>query len=198
LSAFDGDTYVKVPGGEWARVATQIPLSEDNSVRTGKGSKATILLDDGCKIFLDEETEMTMVKIYHPPSATSLDVIIELVNGALFSDVTNREGMRFEIETTVSVPGVKGTKFSVYYDNASKKAAVKAVEGTVTVPDRYGHTVDLEGGEMVEVTQSSGLGQVQAFDKNAEERKWETGGGGCGSAFILPLVLGAVLMMRRA
>ncbi len=198
LTRFTGEVYYRMPGGGWARVAGRIPISEGAAIKTMKGSEAVFVLNDGSKIYLDPSTEIEMTELVIPAGKSTLDVVIELVKGAIFSDVTKRDGTKFDVNCQVSVPGVKGTKFAVYYDDAAQEATVKAVEGTVTVPDRFGRSMDLGAGRMVRVSGSSGLGESESFDAETEERRWGVQSGECASALILALVLAAPLALRRA
>lgn len=197
LTSFSGDVYVMPPGGQWMKVASRIPLGEGYSIRTGSGAKATVMLDDGCKLYIDPETTLDLTELQNRPGKSTLSVVLELIKGAIYSDVTKRDGTRFEVNAGVSVAGVKGTKFSVYYDDAKREASVKVVEGIVEVSDLSNEKVNLNAGEMMTVT-NSGLGSVASFDADAERSKWVPSGG-CGSAFVLGLVLlGACLAGRAA
>ncbi|GEM_PF-5403171 len=84
-----------------------------------------------------------------------------------------------------------------YAFRTDKEATVKCVEGAVRVPDMYGRSVDLEGGQMVTVSEASGLGEVKSFDEEKEKKKLGISASNCSSAFILILLLCAILILRR-
>jgi hypothetical protein len=113
VSAIDGTVEMQGTDGNWNPVTAGQKVIASDSVRTAKGAKATILIEDGSKIFLDEETTLALKELAKPRSASTFDVVLELVKGAIFSDVTKRDGTKFEVETSVSVAGVKGTRFIV-------------------------------------------------------------------------------------
>ncbi len=189
ISAYDGEVLVSNDGGStWARAAPGIRVDYGYVVKTGANSKMTLLLDDGSKVFLDPDTILNM-KLLEPRSVSTMDVVIEILKGVIFSDVTKREGTKFELETGVSVTGVQGTQFSVSYDPVAKRSVTKAYEGSVSVRSASG-TTQLSKNQMVTVTES-GAGQVSTFTPSGANAP-PTGGGGCGGAAILLslLVLG--------
>lgn len=186
ISAFENEVLVsKDGGGTWARAAPGMRVDYGYLVKTGADGRAVLQMDDGCKVFMDPDTMLNMKEL-QPRTASTLDVIIELVKGALFSDVTKREGSKFELETGVSVTGVQGTQFSVSYDPVAKESVTKAYEGTVSVSSASG-TTQLSKNQMVTVTES-GAGQVSTFTPTGANAP-PTGGGGCGGAAILLSVL---------
>ncbi|MEM3399256.1 MAG: FecR family protein [Candidatus Micrarchaeia archaeon] len=197
LTYFTGEVYVRMSGGGWARATENIPISENSAIKTGKNARATIIFDDGSKVYMDENAEIAMKELERPAGKSTLNIVVELVKAAIFSDVTRRDGTKFEVKTSVSVPAVKGTKFSVYYDDVGKQAVVKSIEGTVTVPDRYGHSVELKAGEMVAVTEKGGLGAVEKFDMEAEAGKWGVSKGGCCSSALILLLFGVLAALQR-
>jgi hypothetical protein len=188
ISAIQGEVLVRMAGGGWALATQGTRIAEGATIRTGKDGKVSLLLDDGCKIFMDEETTLDVNELKPRPGKTSLDVIIELVKGALFSDVTKRDGTKFELETTVSVTGVKGTQFLTTYDGST--AETKVFDGEVDVADKYGNAVVLENNQKVAVT-SSGVGIPSEFDPSNEDRWWESSGGCCSGAILIALLAGA-------
>ncbi|MEW6748715.1 MAG: FecR family protein [Candidatus Micrarchaeota archaeon] len=196
LARYSGEVYVMAPGGSWVKVASKIPLGQGYSVRTGYGSTATILLDDDCKIYLDGDTTLDLTELQKLEDKSTFSVVLELIKGAIYSDVTKRDGTKFEVHTRVSVAGVKGTAFSVYYDEMMREAEIKVVGGDVQITDLSSETVNLNAGEMMKVG-NGGLGDIERFDSAAEKERWV--GSGCGSAFIVGAVaLGACLAGRLA
>jgi hypothetical protein len=170
---WQGSVYVLEPGGKWAKIVQEIPLKEGYQLKTGHGSKVAIRMSDGSKIFLDEDTTLEIKELYRPKSASTLDVIIELINGAIFSDVTKRDGTKFEVEPSVSVAGgVKGTKFAVYDDKATGNTIFKSLDGVVSVWDKNGNSVDIDTGQMMSHSEASGLGRVMEFDIYREMLRW--------------------------
>jgi hypothetical protein len=102
ISNLQGEVLVRMAEGGWARAAIGTKLSKGYTIRTGKDGKATLSMTDGTKIFMSEDTTLNTVVLTDPVTYSKLDVVIELVKGALFSDVVTRDGNRFEVDTTVS------------------------------------------------------------------------------------------------
>jgi hypothetical protein len=186
ISAYDGEVLVSKDGGSnWARAAPGMRVDYGYMLKTGVDSRLTLLLDDGCKIYMDPDTTLNTKELQRKNFST-LDVVIEIMKGAIFSDVTKREGTKFELETGVSVAGVQGTQFSVSYDPVTKESVTKTYEGTVSVTSASG-TIQLAKNQMVTVTES-GAGQVSSFTPTGASAP-PSGGGGCGGAAILLSVL---------
>jgi len=201
LHLFEGEVEVRSPGGQWAQVNQALPLGTGYDIRTGPSGRAEIILDDGSKLFLDPDTELNMKEL-EPRSASSLDVVIELVKGALFSDVVNRHSTKWEETIGGDVIGVQGTQYSSYYDPATEEGTVKVLDGVVTVSDANGGSVPVNAGNMVSMT-PSGISPSQAFDQKAESAKWSnsgagTGSGCCGSAFVVLSVLALAFFRKSA
>ncbi|MEM4166662.1 MAG: FecR family protein [Candidatus Bilamarchaeaceae archaeon] len=171
MSYVSGNAYTKTPNGILVKVVSEIPLSRNSIIVTGDDSWVAINLSDGSKVYLDEETEIKVNELERK-QLTNLEVVLELIKGALFSDVTKRENTKWEVKSGGNAIGIKGTKFSVYYDDVKKETTVKALEGVVTVSDSFDRTIELSDGQMVVSSDSTGLGSVQDFDSNAEIQKW--------------------------
>jgi ferric-dicitrate binding protein FerR (iron transport regulator) len=195
IHAVQGEVFVRMEDGGWLRATPDSVISDGVKIKTGTGSKASIYLDDGSKIFMDESTELNMAVVNNPVSSTTLDVILELVKGALFSDVVNRDRTRFEVDTTVSVFGVKGTKFEVSYDGST--AETKVYEGEVTATSKYGDSMDVGPSEKVSVS-NGGFGDKQVFDQSAQNKWWEeqSGAGCCAGFAFLASALGIFLLKK--
>lgn len=184
-----GEVFVRMPGGGWAWAKPGMKLVKGMEIRSGYQGDICVLVDDGSKFYIDDETTIMVAEMEKPPAKTSVEVIIELIKGAIFSDVTKRDGTRFEVDGGVSVTGVKGTQFEVISDGSTVQT--KAYEGEVKVTStQSGDSVDLVAGEKVSVS-GGGLGETQVFDASVQDKWWEEGSGaGCCAAFWL---IGAAL-----
>lgn len=193
ITNMEGEVLVRMEGGGWARATIGTKLARGATLRTGEGGKLTILMDDGSKIFMDEETTLEIAELMKPRDKSTLGVILELMKGAIFSDVTKRDGTMFEVETSVSVAGVKGTQFLTTYDGTT--AETKVFDGEVNVADKYGNGVVLEKNQKVLVTSGS-VGVPSEFDPSQENRWWEGNGGCCSGAILMALLAGATAFAR--
>jgi hypothetical protein len=184
ITAIQGEELlVSNDGGRtWARASKGMLIDFGYMLKTGPNSKMTVQwVEDGSKVFMDPDSTLNM-KLLEPKSYGKMDVILELISGFLFSDVTNREGSKFEVDTTVSVIGVKGTQFSVSYNPTTGESITKSYEGNVSVKGSSG-TVELSPGHSVATTQS-GNGAVTAFVPSEDETPF-SGGMCCGSSAMI-------------
>jgi len=116
---------------EWKPVSLNAELAMSDTVKTGPKSNAKIDFSDGVKIFIEENTSVKLKEIKKPVEKGTLDIIVEIISGAIFFDVTKRENSKFEMETSTAVAGVKGTRGIVSFkDNKTK---VLVTEGVVEV-----------------------------------------------------------------
>jgi hypothetical protein len=199
ITAIDGEELlVSNDGGiTWGRATAGMLIDYGYVLKTGPNSKMSIqFIGDNSKVFLDPDTTLNM-KLLVPKSYSKMDVIIELIKGALFSDVTNREGSKFEVDTTVSVTGVKGTQFSVSYDPVAGKSITKAYEGNVSVRGSSG-TTEISPGHSVTTTKS-GNGAVTEFDPSEDKTPF-TGGMCCGSGALIMMsafIVGSRIRVKK-
>jgi hypothetical protein len=198
VSGIDGELLVSNDGGvTWAKAAAGTKLGEGDTIRVGNSGKASIVLDDGSKLFLDGGAVLRMKELTRVKSAGTLAVVLELVKAALFSDVTKRDGTKFEIDTGVSVIGVKGTQFYVSYDPISKQSVTKVYKGNVTVAGASG-SIELAASEQVTTTQS-GNGAVMEFDPSEDDTPFGGGAACCAPAAIVMAItlIGAATRRNR-
>jgi hypothetical protein len=116
---------------DWKAAAANSDVAMSDTVRTGAKSSAKIDFSDGVKIFIEENTSVKLKEIKKPSEKSTLDIVVEIIKGALFFDVTKRENSKFEMETSTAVAGVKGTKGVVSFKD--DKTNVMVIEGRVEV-----------------------------------------------------------------
>lgn len=116
---------------DWKALAVNAELAGSDTVRTGAKSSAKIDFSDGAKIFIEENTSVRLKDIKKPTEKGTLDIVVEIIKGALFFDVSKRQDSRFEMETSTAVAGVKGTKGVVSFKD--DKTEVMVIEGRVEV-----------------------------------------------------------------
>lgn len=85
-------------------------IGVDHIVRTGKDGRAKIAFDDGSKVLMEAESELRMTELAKPSAESTLDIAFELVRGLIFFNVTRRNASKFQMDSSVAVSGVKGTK----------------------------------------------------------------------------------------
>lgn len=199
LSSIQGEVFIRKAGSDWARVTGPIHLDEDYDVLVMDGS-AVLWLEDGTHVSIEEDTLFTVHQFIFLSDKSTIETVFELVHGAITSDVTARDGTKFEVETKVSVAGVKGTSFYIAHDEATNTDTIKVYEGEVEVESSSG-TLALSEGQMVRVT-ASGTGAPTYFEGEPEEAPSPEvsveSEGCCAPSFaLLLLALGAMSVSRN-
>ena len=83
----------------------------------------------------------------------------------------NKEYDSFEMQMAKLSAKLKGTTVVVKEDGET--SSIKVIEGAAEVTDiKTGKTVEIGEGKMIAAT-DTGIGEVQAFDVNAENAKWK-------------------------
>ena len=83
----------------------------------------------------------------------------------------NKEYDSFEMQMAKLSAKLKGTTVVVKEDGET--SSIKVIEGVAEVTDiQTGKTVEISEGKMIAAT-DTGIGEVQAFDVNAENEKWQ-------------------------
>ena len=83
----------------------------------------------------------------------------------------NKEYDSFEMQMAKLSAKLKGTTVVVKEDGET--SSIKVIEGVAEVTDiQTGKTIEVNAGKMVAAT-NTGIGEVQAFDVNAENEKWK-------------------------
>lgn len=118
---------------EWIPAVQDMPLSEGLVIRTGAGSFAEVLLDDGSHLRLGADTEVTLDRVSIGENG-SITGTLALWAGRLMSSVAALRGpdSSFQVRTANSVAGVRGTQFLVEVPRAGD-TVVCVYEGRVDV-----------------------------------------------------------------
>ncbi|MEM4272228.1 MAG: hypothetical protein QXH30_01445 [Candidatus Bilamarchaeaceae archaeon] len=194
--ARDAEVFVRRSGGGWARVSSPVTIDEDYEIKAigspqqiagsieykdyyGKYAGATYL-QTGAYIRL-KEAPRAIEEPGMPINMETARIAIELFKGALFADIIPKQITKFECNTSVSVIGVKGTKFYVGHDEAENVDTIKVYEGIAEVKSNSGRA-DVSANEMVSVT-SAGHSAPAPFDPSQDKTPW--GQECCASAYLL-------------
>jgi hypothetical protein len=165
LSRYSGEVYVirGQPRRRW-RVIGETRVHPGDTIEIGDG-RGWIHWDWG-NVRLEENTSITLKEeLWSERTSFIRDVVITtivLIHGAITSDVTKRDGTRFDIETSFCGTGVKGTKFFMSHNPRLEKTLVRVYDGVVEVRSASG-MVDVGSGFMVVVTRH-GHSSPEAFD----------------------------------
>lgn len=168
--SFVNGTVEAQTGGDpaWKKVAANAELTMADSIRTQEKSMAKLNFTDGTKVFLEESTTLNLKTLSRPDEKSTLDIVLEIVSGAIFFDVTKRENSKFQMETSVAVAGVKGTK-GVFRNHGSLRIVL--VEGRIEAyhKDHPDKKVILEESELVEMADNKVFGDKQKIDLAKEK-----------------------------
>ncbi|MEO8602870.1 MAG: FecR family protein [bacterium] len=123
--------------GEWQAALIGNPVFLGESVRTAADGGATLVFTDDCVVDLGRATTLT-VERYPGTAKGHGNALLKLQQGAVEAIVSGYgdAGARFEIETPSAVARVRGTRFVVRYDPATKATDVAGLEGVVSVQGR--------------------------------------------------------------
>ena len=128
----------------------------ENMVEVPKGQRASLMLSDGTKIWLNSQS-----KLIYPTQFSDKERNVQL-EGEAFFEVSHKEHLPFVVHSPLLAIKVLGTKFNVkaYFD---EKSVVTLAEGKVEVEtnDRK-NRLTLKPNEQVSYSGSSGL----ALEKN--------------------------------
>ncbi len=148
LMSANGEVEVKRRDGSlWQPIALNEAVCERDTIRTGRLSRAAVLLSNDAVLRLDQETTIHLVDIAQGESGTSL---LGLVSGAFQS--FSRSPREMEINTPYLNATIEGTEFLIRADASQSRLTV--FEGTVAAANPYGK-VSVPGGHSV--TAAKGL-----------------------------------------
>ncbi|MDD5195973.1 MAG: FecR family protein [Candidatus Omnitrophica bacterium] len=160
----------KSPGASWEAAKTNTFLEPLSEIKTGKGSKCTLVFDEQMKNILTLKENSQIVLTETKP------VNINLSIGKVFAIVDDIKAVeKFEIRTPTAVAGVRGTGESVEFNGTS--SIVQCFKDVVNTQglDANGallKAIDLLAGLGVTVNQDGTLSAT--FELSSEELKaWE-------------------------
>lgn len=109
LTKFSGPVEV-MAGGQTLPAAAGLALAVDSVLKTGAGGKAQVDFSDGARILVEENSELRMKELGRPSPESTIDIVVELARGLIYFNVTERKNSRFQMDSSVAVSGVKGTR----------------------------------------------------------------------------------------
>jgi len=140
---------------EGAKLASGATVKEGQRVNTGDNGFVTLQLADGSTLTVQSKSQ---VKVENARTLANtggvLDTVFRVVSGRVEAGVERQRGpaARFEVKTDTSTMGVRGTRFRVAADPASKAARSEVLTGKVGVA--------AEGVKAAELGLDAGFGTV--------------------------------------
>lgn len=126
-----GIVQVKHSDGAWVNAENGMLLNQNDAVKTGNNTSASIVLFESSILRLDSNTELTLEEIVQQAEMKS--VTIEQVGGRTWNTISKIGGIdSYEMQTPVAVASVRGTSFCVHV-YANGKTIVGVGTGLVNV-----------------------------------------------------------------
>ncbi len=153
LATVRGDVALLSPGT--VRATTGQALVEGQSIQTGRGSSASLLLEDGSRISLPSNSRLKILRLRRYVLENALDYDFEVQRGEARSRVIplKSKNDRYQVRTPKAVSAVRGTDFQTRFDEAAGRDFAEVDDGALDVA--------LPAGAKVAVPAGSGLA-VQA------------------------------------
>jgi hypothetical protein len=167
LPRADGDVRVRSPGGNEPprRLTANSPpvVAPGDTVETGAGSHADLILPDGSLVSMDAKTSLTLAS----PSA------LDLLFGRLRAWVHHRFIKKFEVRTPSAAIAVRGTQF-VVRQVKGKPASVVVIKGTVAFSNgRETKTVLVQAGQQSYILPDGSPAQPSKANIRDMRKWWE-------------------------
>lgn len=170
----------------------------DCHLKTGEDSSAEISFGDMTTFKMKPESELV---IDTPPEKESK---ISLIAGNIWVNVKQmiKDGT-MKVHGSQAVAGIKGTTFVM--EEREGVTSLKVIEGTVDFTSTstglsLNESIDVTGGQAVS-SDGNGLGEVRAFDVEAERQSWEEKASAPGFPwYLIPAglaIFGIIFLMFR-
>jgi hypothetical protein len=152
FTSVSGKVEIKTKKGHKTKHARKdLTVFEGDRIITEDQSTATLRLFDGSSLDISPKTEFVLSKLQKPSPQDKI-LQFKLVVGKLLAAVEKLTSSKssFEIEAGGVVCGVRGTKFSMETDGASKpQVQLHVFEGTVYSVDGKGNKFNFSAGSFV-------------------------------------------------
>ncbi len=147
---------VAIRNGISSSVTNGLILGEGAALRTSAASFATLQLDDGSRISLPSNSEVSIARLRKYALGSSIDYDFDVARGGINSKVakTRSADDRYQVRTPKAVSAVRGTEFQSRISEAGGSDFAEVVEG--------GLIVGLSSGNSLPVPAQSGLSVAQS------------------------------------
>jgi hypothetical protein len=160
-----GDVNSLVPGADWQEASEGMRLSADDEIHTGPDSEATLEFPDGSIVILKQLTRIKMRGLLSDENRVKIDLLLKM--GELKAQVIRQDvvGSDFSVKTPVATTSVRGTVFTVRYDESSQTTTVSVEESKVFVTPTNSSLKPfmLEASQQVEITETN-VGKIRPLD----------------------------------
>ncbi|MGN0346336.1 MAG: FecR domain-containing protein [Lachnospiraceae bacterium] len=122
--------------------------------------RVEVMSDSFLSLLMDEDKHMgaeenTMFRLYADGSEEKGNIRIELISGKALFEIEHKlnEESSFEVTTPNAMLSVRGTKFSVFYDESRKCTIIEVMDGVVLVEYEDG-SMELQAGETLQIDEN--------------------------------------------
>ncbi|MEA2975410.1 MAG: hypothetical protein QOF19_930, partial [Alphaproteobacteria bacterium] len=130
-----------INGGAARSLAVGSELFLNESVRTGEGSNAQILLRDQTSVSVGPHSEVKLDKYVYNPKGGAGDVVLSATRGAFRFVSGVQQSSSYQIKTPAGTLGVRGTVFDIMVEG--DKLTFILVQGSAFARLPGGRTVDI-------------------------------------------------------
>jgi hypothetical protein len=174
VEALSGHVEVQRGGhGDFTPLAAGDMIKTSDVVRSGAGSTAEFKWADGTRWKIMPQTEITVKKSVHNAIKKADDSQLKLTAGKVFIRIVKalKPASQFQVETPTAVAAVRGTIFSVAYENGKSEVAV--FKGRVAVSSKGENGGESESIEPGRAAISTTSGDLRERDDHADARAFE-------------------------
>lgn len=128
-----GQVEVISKEGQKKKARIGLKVFPEDTVKTGKDSRAKIVMVDKNEINVSPESEFSLSKYEYNPDENKKDVMINVIYGKIRAKVSQKyDGdNKFRVKTPTAVAGVRGTDFITAFTPATQESRVITFEGRV-------------------------------------------------------------------
>jgi hypothetical protein len=143
--------------GNWIEASIGMPVRQGDQLRTGRPGRIRVVFQDDSVLTLSDDSRVAVDEQVFDPKAGKAESLIDLFQGklsAVVSEYYKRVGGQYQVRTPTAVCGVRGTEFTVEYDDADDVTDVIALSGQVevrSIVDPTGGGVLIRAGEATSV-----------------------------------------------
>lgn len=152
-----GKVTVKNKTGKEQRARIGLKIFPQDTILTGKNSRAKVVMTDQNEINVSPESEIQLSKYEFDAKSDKKNVLINVIYGKIRSKVSQKyDGdNKFQVKTPSAVAGVRGTDFITSFNPMNQQTQIVTFEGRVEFGLPAG--LNIVNSVMVGVGQSSSL-----------------------------------------
>jgi hypothetical protein len=157
---------------QWDEIAEGVELAEQDSLKVGKDSLCEITFKDGTIVTIAEESQIVLAELTEGNKKENIRMYLYYGNVISQVDSLDRGDSYFEIESTNTIVGVRGTEFDVSYEQENL-IGVNVYDGEVVIKtvDEQGKVKDkgiISRNQSANIVPGKVIRRLPKLDKNRE------------------------------